>query len=108
MAAYRSQGTLGGRKKFVLAASGHIAGVVNSAKKNKRSYWTHDAVNLDKADAEQWLDGADEHVGSWWTDWTSWLSHHSGKPVAAPNKLGSSKFKPIEAAPGRYVKVRSA
>ena len=108
MAAYRSQATLGGRKKFVLAASGHIAGVVNSAKKNKRSYWTHDAVNLDKADAEQWLDGADEHAGSWWTDWTTWLSHHSGKQVAAPNKLGTSKFKPIEAAPGRYVKVRAA
>ncbi|WP_373295033.1 class I poly(R)-hydroxyalkanoic acid synthase [Formosimonas limnophila] len=107
-AAYRSQATLAGDKKFVLAASGHIAGVVNSAKKNKRSYWTNDSVNLDKSTSEQWLNGADEHAGSWWTDWTNWLHAHSGKQVAAPNKLGTAKYKPIEAAPGRYVKVRAA
>jgi polyhydroxyalkanoate synthase len=107
-AAYRSQATLAGDKKFVLAASGHIAGVVNSAKKNKRSYWTNDSVNLDKSTSEQWLNGADEHAGSWWTDWTNWLRAHSGKQVAAPNKLGTVKYKPIEAAPGRYVKVRAA
>jgi polyhydroxyalkanoate synthase len=107
-AAYRSQATLAGDKRLVLAASGHIAGVVNSAKKNKRNYWTNDAAALDKLNADAWLDGAQEQLGSWWNDWSAWLKPHAGAQVAAPNKLGTAKFKPIEAAPGRYVKVRVA
>ncbi|MGL4768361.1 MAG: class I poly(R)-hydroxyalkanoic acid synthase [Formosimonas sp.] len=106
-AAYRSQAALAGDKRFVLAASGHIAGVVNSAKKNKRNYWVNDAVELDRADADVWLATMQEKTGSWWHDWAAWLSQHAGESVKAPNKLGTTQFKPIEAAPGRYVKVRA-
>ena len=106
-AAFRSQENLAGKKRFVLAASGHIAGVVNSAKKNKRNYWSNDKAAL-KGDADKWFDGATEHAGSWWTDWTGWLKDHAGKAIKAPNKLGTTQYKPIEAAPGRYVKARVA
>ncbi|TAK92202.1 MAG: alpha/beta fold hydrolase [Burkholderiaceae bacterium] len=90
--------------RFVLGASGHIAGVVNPASKNKRSYWTNETLT---ADADDWLAGATEHKGSWWNDWSSWLRPHVGESVAASSKLGSRGFKPIEPAPGRYVKARA-
>lgn len=89
--------------RFVLGASGHIAGVINPPSKNKRSYWTNDlAANPDK-----WLEGATEHKGSWWTEWAAFLSQHAGKKVKAPARLGKKAYPPIEPAPGRYVKVRS-
>ncbi|TDR32804.1 class I poly(R)-hydroxyalkanoic acid synthase [Hydromonas duriensis] len=106
-AAFRSQEPLSGDKRFVLAASGHIAGVVNSAKKNKRHYWVNPKASL-AGDPEHWLNTAQEHPGSWWTDWTLWLKPFAGKEVNAPNKLGTAQYKPIEAAPGRYVKARAA
>ena len=93
------------RNRFVLGASGHIAGVVNPPVKKKRSYWTNDATS---GDAQEWLDKAIEHPGSWWTEWSKFLAANGGKQVAAPKKLGSAKYKPIEPAPGRYVKVRLA
>lgn len=98
--------SLTGEKRFVLAASGHIAGVVNSAKKNKRNYWTN-TKNALKGDSDAWLENADEHAGSWWTDWTTWLKAHAGKEVKSPIKLGTTTYKPIELAPGRYVKARA-
>ena len=92
------------RNKFVLGASGHIAGVINPPAKKKRNYWVGDA----SADnAEEWFDSAIEHPGSWWTEWDAFLSTHAGKQIKAPRKLGSTSFKPIEPAPGRYVKVKS-
>lgn len=102
--AYRSTHLLGGKSKFVLGASGHIAGVINPASKNKRSFWT-DGVQGD--DAEKWLAGAKEVPGSWWTDWMKWLAQKAGKPIRARHKLGSKKYPVIEPAPGRYVKVRA-
>ena len=94
--------------RFVLGASGHIAGVINPASKNKRSYWTNDAKGKGKpASAQAWINGATEHPGSWWPEWSRFLADHGGKEVKAPAKLGNTKFKPIEPAPGRYVKVRA-
>ena len=58
--------------------------------------------------AEAWLEGAVEHPGSWWTDWSDWLAPFGGKQVAAPKKAGNAKYKAIEPAPGRYVKEKAA
>ena len=90
--------------KFILGASGHIAGVINPAAKKKRSYWTNDAL---PASHEEWFAGATEHPGSWWGEWSEFLAAHGGKDVKARTKLGNAKYTPIEAAPGRYVKVKA-
>ena len=92
------------RNRFILGASGHIAGVINPPAKKKRSYWTNDKA---AASAQEWLDGAKEHPGSWWTEWVDFLAPNAGKQVAAPRKYGNAKFKEIEPAPGRYVKVKA-
>jgi polyhydroxyalkanoate synthase len=104
-AAYRSTQLLGGKPQFVLGASGHIAGVINPASKNKRNYWVGGTLG---DDAEQWLASAESVPGSWWSHWMKWLKPHAGKEVAARKRLGNAKYKPIEAAPGRYVKARPA
>jgi polyhydroxyalkanoate synthase len=102
--AYRTTQLLGGDTRFVLGASGHIAGVINPASRNKRSFWTG-ASRVPHADA--WLAAAAEKPGSWWTDWTEWLGHHGGGRVKARTRLGNAKFKPGERAPGSYVRHRS-
>lgn len=93
---------LSGDNRFVLAASGHIAGVVNPPAANKYGHWTADEL---PEQADEWLEGADWHDGSWWTDWYSWLSKKGGAKVAA-RQPGDGDLTPIEAAPGSYVKVR--
>jgi polyhydroxyalkanoate synthase len=96
--------------RFVLGASGHIAGVINPASKGKRSYWINDPKPKAKAkalDAPGWLAGAAERKGSWWPEWSAFLAEHGGKDVKAPGKPGSKQYPTIEAAPGRYVKVRA-
>jgi polyhydroxyalkanoate synthase len=102
--AYRSKGLIGKDPRFVLAASGHVAGVINPPAKNKRSYWTHDKLDCDAAD---WLERAEEKPGSWWPDWDAWLKRHSSGRVAAPTQPGNARYRPVEAAPGRYVKQKS-
>jgi len=104
-AAYRTTQLVGGKVQFVLGASGHIAGVINPASKNKRSYWVDGKLG---DDAEQWLSTAKAVPGSWWTHWMAWLAPHAGKPVPARKRLGNAKYKVVEAAPGRYVKARAA
>jgi len=89
--------------RFVLGASGHIAGVVNPPAKKKRNYWTNATP---AASADAWLDTATSHPGSWWTDWSDWLAPHAGKKKPAPKSFGSRKYKAIESAPGRYVKAK--
>lgn len=109
--AYASTQVLPGKKRFVMGASGHIAGVINPPAKKKRSYWTAggSAASQNKFPAThaEWLQKAQEHPGSWWTDWSDWLKNQAGKQIAAPKTYGSRKYKSMEAAPGRYVKVRA-
>ena len=102
--AYRSTQLLGGQTEFVLGASGHIAGVINPASKNKRSYRTNDTCD---ENAEDWLASAVQQRGSWWNHWIEWVRKHSGEQVEARTKLGNRKYKEIESAPGRYVQVRA-
>jgi polyhydroxyalkanoate synthase len=104
--AYASTQVLPGKKRFVMGASGHIAGVINPPAKNKRSHWIRADGKLPKT-AEAWIEGAQEHAGSWWTDWSAWLKSHAGKQIAAPKTYGKGKFKALMPAPGSYVKARA-
>jgi polyhydroxyalkanoate synthase len=112
-AAFKSMALLNPRKpasnRFVMGASGHIAGVINPASKGKRSYWINDAKPKGKKPLEDasWFDGATEHKGSWWPEWAAFLAEHGGKDVKARGKLGNKQYPPLEPAPGRYVKVRA-
>jgi polyhydroxyalkanoate synthase len=104
--AFSSMSLFSGDNRFVLGASGHIAGVINPPAKKKRNYW----VGSDKSshtDPVKWEAQATEVAGSWWPDWYEWLAAQSGKKVKAPKSLGNTKNKVIEAAPGSYVKVRA-
>ena len=103
---YASTQHLPGKKRFVMGASGHIAGVINPPAKGKRSHWTRDDGKLPPT-AEEWISGATEHPGSWWTDWSKWLKAQAGKQVAAPKGYGKGRYKAIEPAPGRYVKAKA-
>jgi polyhydroxyalkanoate synthase len=105
--AYASTQYLPGQKRFVMGASGHIAGVINAPSAHKRSHWLREDAKF-PADVKEWIQGAQELPGSWWTDWSDWLKKHAGKQIAAPKTYGKgARFKTIEAAPGRYVKARA-
>ncbi|MCZ8235154.1 MAG: class I poly(R)-hydroxyalkanoic acid synthase [Inhella sp.] len=104
-AAYASTQLLRGPVRFVLGASGHIAGVINPASKNKRSHWL--GPENHPADPQAWLQKATETPGSWWRDWAAWLGRHGGGVKPAPKAPGSRKYRPIEPAPGRYVQQKA-
>ncbi|RFA31382.1 class I poly(R)-hydroxyalkanoic acid synthase [Alkalilimnicola ehrlichii] len=93
-----------GPTKFILGGSGHIAGVMNPPAKKKYFYWTNDGGRK-IADPDKWLEKAEKYPGSWWPEWSKWAADKSGTQVAA-RKPGANKFKPIEPAPGSYVKER--
>lgn len=97
---YRLPQLIGGAKRFVLAQSGHVAGVVSAPGKTKYGHWTNSTL---PKDPQAWLASATEVKGSWWPDWAAWLAKRSGKEVPArdPSK---GPLKPIEDAPGSYVK----
>ena len=99
---YRGTQLLGGPKRFVLAASGHIAGVVNPPEGGKYSHWINEAQ---APDPEAWFAGATEMAGSWWPDWHRWILSH-GKAQVKARQPGDGKLAPIEDAPGTYVKLR--
>ncbi|URD60525.1 class I poly(R)-hydroxyalkanoic acid synthase [Sphingomonas sp. KRR8] len=94
-----------GKKRFVLAGSGHIAGVVNPPSAMKYQYWVNDT---DAATLDEFVQGAEEHKGSWWPDWLQWLKAQDPSEVEAKGARlpGKGKLKAIEDAPGRYVKTR--
>jgi polyhydroxyalkanoate synthase len=100
---YRGAKLFGGPVRFTMAGSGHIAGVINAPVAKKYQHWTNDAL---PDTLDEWVDGAVEHPGSWWPNWAAWLAERSGKMIAArdPSK---GPLKPLEDAPGSFVKVRS-
>ncbi|MDO9710972.1 PHA/PHB synthase family protein [Paracraurococcus lichenis] len=98
-AAWQISRLAGGKVRYILGSSGHIAGVINPPG-GKGSYWTNDDAGVKTA--EQWRRGARKHDGSWWTDWSAWLAARSGKRVAPP-PLGGNSHPPLGDAPGSYV-----
>ena len=96
----------GANVRFVLGASGHIAGSINPAAKNKRSFSIAKTVGKSP---EDFLSQAKEYPGSWWNDWAAWLKPYKGKDMVAPKKLGKpGAYKVLEPAPGHYVKEKAA
>jgi len=101
-ATYDGAGLLGGETRFLLGGSGHNAGVINPPSANKHGYWTNRKM---PGTAEQWLDGATRHEGSWWPEWQAWLVRDGVESVKA-RVPGKGKLKAIEPAPGSYVRMR--
>ncbi|PID60178.1 MAG: class I poly(R)-hydroxyalkanoic acid synthase [Gammaproteobacteria bacterium] len=100
---FKSTALYGGPVHFMLAGSGHIAGVINPPAANKYQYWVNESQ---PKDLDAWLEGAEEHPGSWWGDWDRWLAPLSGSKVAA-RIPGDGKLDVIEDAPGSYVQEKS-
>ncbi|AHZ67457.1 Type I polyhydroxybutyrate synthase [Pseudomonas mandelii JR-1] len=98
--AYASTQLLSGTKRFVLGASGHIAGVINPPAKEKRHYWTNNRVSKDP---DTWFMNAQEQPGSWWNDWFVWLADQAGERQPSVSHIGNANFPALESAPGRYV-----
>ncbi|MNN44987.1 Poly-beta-hydroxybutyrate polymerase [compost metagenome] len=98
--AYASTDLLSGTKRFVLGASGHIAGVINPPAREKRHYWTNDHLTQDP---DTWFNNAEQHSGSWWNDWFTWLAEHAGEREASVPSAGNAQYPALEPAPGRYV-----
>jgi len=103
-AAFESTRIMKGKVRFVLGASGHIAGVINPPAAKKRNHWVDGKLG---GTAQQWFDSAKAVPGSWWPDWAAWLEPLAGKPVPAPKAYGHRTRKAIEPAPGRYVKAKA-
>ncbi|MEX0807673.1 MAG: class I poly(R)-hydroxyalkanoic acid synthase [Dongiaceae bacterium] len=102
-ATYAATQLFKGPTKFVLAASGHIAGVINHPDANKYNYWTGKSL---PADPDAWFEQAEQHPGSWWPEWAKWIAKQGGGQIPA-RKPGAGKLKPIEDAPGAYAKVKA-
>ncbi len=93
-----------GPSKYVLAGSGHVAGVINPPSRKKYCHWTN---NAKANDPKAWFEGASQHPGSWWSDWSKWINRHAGKKDQKLRKPGKGELKALCAAPGTYVKKRS-
>jgi polyhydroxyalkanoate synthase subunit PhaC len=91
--------------RFVLAGSGHIAGVVNPPAAQKYGHWVSEG-STGFADAGEWIQQAEQRSGSWWVDWSDWLNPQSG-PLVPARVPGAGALTPLEDAPGSYVRVRS-
>jgi polyhydroxyalkanoate synthase len=98
--AWRIVQLAGGKVRYVLASSGHIAGIINPPG-GKGNYWVADDTK-GMGSPEEWRKAAVAHNGSWWTDWTAWLAARSGDKVTR-SRMGSDAHPPLEDAPGRYV-----
>ena len=107
---FESAKLISGPVRYVLGASGHIAGVINPPHKNRRNYWVNEkqADDMNRAQsAGDWLAEAEEKPGSWWPAWAEWLEQQGGKKIRARKNMGSRQYPVIEDAPGRYVKVKA-
>jgi len=98
---YRTTQLLGGRTRFVLSTSGHIAAIVNPPGNKRATYRT--AGEQTPRDPAQWEELATTNQGTWWTDWEQWLAERSGGMHPAPTRLGNRRYKLVGAAPGEYV-----
>jgi len=101
---FKATGLLKTDITFVLAASGHIAGVVNHPAKKKYCYWTNAKKTTD---ADEWFNGAKQHEGSWWPAWQEWIKPFGGETVPARKPGDAKGIRVIEDAPGSYVKVKT-
>jgi polyhydroxyalkanoate synthase len=104
-AAWKITRLAGGRVRYVLASSGHIAGIINPPGGKGGSFWTTEEEAPPAESLEEWRRAAKRHEGSWWTDWSAWLAARSGAK-GKPPALGSAAHPPLEDAPGRYVLER--
>jgi len=102
---FKATQLMSGPAEFMLAGSGHIAGVINHPDAKKYQHWTNSSRKKYKT-ADDWLADAKEHPGSWWPHWDKWLSKKSGPKVAARDPA-KGKLKPLEDAPGSYVKMKA-
>jgi polyhydroxyalkanoate synthase subunit PhaC len=100
---YKGARLFGGKTRFMMAGSGHIAGVINAPVAHKYQHWTNEAL---PETVEEWQAGATEHPGSWWENWAEWLAERSG-PMIAARDPSKGPLKPLEDTPGSFVKVRS-
>jgi len=100
---YAATRLLRGPLRFVLGGSGHIAGIINPPAANKYGYWVNEEL---PRRADDWLTGAKQQPGSWWTDWARWVAGHAGAEVAA-RQPGTVRHPAIEDAPGSYVRQRA-
>ena len=92
-----------GPVRFVLGGSGHIAGIINPPAANKYGYWTNEAL---PESSDDWIKGAEQHAGSWWTDWSRWVAKLAGPKVPARTP-GAGRLPALEDAPGSYVTLRA-
>lgn len=102
-ASYEGAKVLGGKPRFVLGGSGHIAGVINPPAADKYNYWTNDAL---PDDSDEWFQGAESHRGSWWPDWEAWIQEQGGAERVPAREPGDGPLAAIEDAPGSYVRMR--
>jgi len=100
---FESAKLLKGPTKFVLAGSGHVAGVINPPSRKKYCHWTY---NGKAQKPEAWLEEASQHPGSWWNDWSKWINRHAGKKDHKPRQPGKGKLEALCDAPGTYVLKR--
>lgn len=102
-ASYEGAKVLGGKPRFVLGGSGHIAGVINPPAANKYNYWTNDCL---PEDSDEWFQGAESHRGSWWPDWEAWIQEQGSAERVPAREPGDGPLAAIEDAPGSYVRMR--
>lgn len=102
-ATYKGTQILGGKNRFVLGGSGHIAGVINPPSADKYNYWTNEAQ---PEDCDEWFKGAESHRGSWWPDWEEWVAKQGGTEQVEARVPGDGIYAALEDAPGSYVRMR--
>jgi len=98
---YKTTQLFGGKRRFVLSSSGHIAGIVNPPNP-KAKHWVNDSL---PADPHEWKANADLVTATWWQDWAAWIAERGGEMIPAPDHEGSDEYPPIEKAPGSYVRA---